>query len=97
MLVSAAMAQWQMHRIGHERDPHPALKGVNNFTPPILGRVKVANFTITTGLGAGAFLIGAGILLEIGAGMLSRRREPIRHDPTKPTLAELRAPSVMAA
>ena len=52
MLISAAMAQWQMHRIGHDRDPHAALKGVGNFTPPILGRVKVANFEITTGFGS---------------------------------------------
>jgi copper chaperone NosL len=95
MLVSAAMAQWQMHRIGHERDPHAALKGVGNFTPPILGRVKVANFTITTGLGAGAFLIGVGILLEIGAGLLSRRREPIHHGSSKP--AQVHVPSVMPA
>ena len=74
MLVSAAMAQWQMRRIGHERDPHAALVGVGNFTPPILGRVKVANFEITTGLGAGALLIGVGILLQVGAGFASRRR-----------------------
>jgi copper chaperone NosL len=77
LLASAATAQWQMHRIGHQRDPHPALKGVGNFTPPILGRVKVANFTITTWLGAGAFLIGAGILLQIGSGMLCRSAKPI--------------------
>jgi hypothetical protein len=73
MLISAAMAQWQMRRIGHQRGPHPALKGVPNFTPPILGRVKVANFQITTGFGAGALLIAAGILLQAGAGIASRR------------------------
>ena len=73
VLISAAMAQWQMHRIGHDRDPHAALKGVPSFTPPILGRVKVANFEITTGLGSGALLIAAGILLQVGAGVLSRR------------------------
>ena len=74
VLVSAAMAQWQMRRIGHEREPHAALVGVGNFTPSILGRVKVANFEITTGLGAGALLIGAGILLQLGAGFTSRCR-----------------------
>ncbi len=76
VLVSAAMAQWQMHRIGHDRDPHAALKGVASFTPPILGRVKVANFEITTGLGSGALLVAAGILLQVGAGVLARRRQP---------------------
>lgn len=73
VLISAAMAQWQMHRIGHDRDPHAALKGVRNFTPPILGRVKVANFEITTGFGSGALVIAAGILLQVSAGVLSRR------------------------
>ena len=88
------MTQWQMHRIGHERDPHPPLTGVANFTPPILGRVKVANFTITTGLGTGTWLIGAGILLEIGAGLLSR--QPIGRAAAKTALAQVRPPSVMA-
>ena len=72
VLISAAMAQWQMHRIGHDRDPHAALKGVRNFTPPILGRVKVANFEISTGLGSGALVIAAGILLQVSSGVLSR-------------------------
>ena len=98
MLASAAMAQWQMHQIGHERDPHAALKGVGNFTPPILGSVKVANFTITTGFGPGAFAIAAGILLEIGAGMLSRPRAQSCRDAAKHSdVAHVRNPSIMTA
>jgi len=72
MLASAVAAQWQMHRIGHERDPHAALKGVPNFTPPLLGRVKVANFEITTGLGLGAGLLATGIALQVLAGLAAR-------------------------
>lgn len=72
--VSSAMAQWQMHRIGHNRAPHPALAGIADFTPPLLGKVKVANFEITTGLGVGALLIATGLLCQLGAGMLSGSR-----------------------
>ncbi len=78
LLIAAAMAQRQMYRIGHDRDSHAALKGVPSFTPPILGRVKVANFEITTGLGGGALLIAAGVLFHVGAGVLSRRPQPAR-------------------
>jgi copper chaperone NosL len=91
MLISAATAQWQMRRIGHERDPHAALVGVGNFTPPILGQVKVANFEITTGLGVGALLIGAGILLQVGAGFASRRRRPACGRGEEPCSTSVRA------
>jgi hypothetical protein len=83
MLTSAGMAQAQMHRIGHDRNPHAALTGVPDFTPPILGRVKVANFEITTSLGSGAWLIAAGIVLQIGAGLLIRRSERVHCEPTR--------------
>ncbi len=67
MLASATFAQWQMHQIGHRRNHHAALKGVPDFTPPLLGSVKIANFEITAGLGTGALLIAAGIALQMGA------------------------------
>ncbi len=72
LAVSAAKAQRQMHKIGHQRDPHAVLKGVADFTTPILGRIKVANFEITTSLGVGALLVAAGILLQTGAGLANR-------------------------
>ncbi len=79
MLGSAALAQWQMHQIGHNRNHHAALKGVNDFTPPLLGSVKIANFEITAGLGTGALLIGAGIALQLGAGLLSGEQQSQRY------------------
>ena len=71
MGFSAGLAQWQMHQIGHARDPHAPLKGVPNFTPPLLGRVKVANFQITTTLAGGAWIIAAGIALQATGGIAS--------------------------
>jgi hypothetical protein len=73
LLASAVLAQWQMHRIGHDRNPHAALKGVHDFTPRLFGRVKVANFEISTGLGLGGWLIAAGLFLQVSAGLLCRR------------------------
>jgi hypothetical protein len=73
LLASAVLAQWQMHRIGHERNPHAALKGVHDFTPRLLGRVKVANFEISTGLGAGGWLVALALALQVTAGLLCRR------------------------
>lgn len=72
---AAVQAQMQMHHIGHDRDPHAALKGVGTFTPPLLGHLKVANFELHTRLGMGAWLIAAGIALQAGGGWLVRRKE----------------------
>ncbi len=93
LVASAAKAQWQMHDIGHQRDPHAILKGVPDFTPPILGRVKVANFLITTGLGAGALLIAAGLLLQTGAGLASGGSRSVACRDTHGASAELRTES----
>ena len=90
MAASAGLAQWQMHQIGHQRDPHTVLKGIKDFTPPLLGRVKVANFEISAGLDMGALLIGAGLALQVGAGLLSRRSEvQKRARPVPPTPVRL--------
>ena len=84
MLACAGLAQKQMYDIGHKRDSHTALKGIHDFTPPLLGSVKVANFRITASLGAGALLIAAGIALEFGAAFLSRRPAPVRTPTRRP-------------
>ncbi len=75
MLASAGLAQKQMHDLGHKRDSHTALKGIHDFTPPLLGSVKVANFEITASLDLGVLLIAGGIALQLGAAFLSRRSE----------------------
>lgn len=76
VLFSAAQAQWQMYHVGHQRDAHTALKGVNDFTMPLLGRVKIANFTITSTLGVGSYLICAAIILQFTSAYASRRCHP---------------------
>jgi hypothetical protein len=68
-------AKGQMHDIGHKRDAHTKLARVQDFDPPFLGTAKIAQFTVTSWLGAGAYLIGAAVALQFGAGILSRKTE----------------------
>jgi copper chaperone NosL len=68
-------ARGQMHDIGHKRDAHTKLARVQDFDPPFLGTAKIAQFTVSSWLGAGAYLIGAAIALQLGAAVSSRNAE----------------------
>jgi hypothetical protein len=68
-------AMGQMHDIGHKRDAHTKLARVHDFDPPFLGTAKIAQFTVTSWLGTGAYLIGAAVALQFGAGILSGKTE----------------------
>jgi hypothetical protein len=64
---AVVQAKAQMHDIGHKRDAHTKLARVQDFDPPFLGTAKIAQFTVTSWLGAGAYLVGAAIALQLGA------------------------------
>jgi copper chaperone NosL len=72
--LAVFQAKRQMYDIGHKRDAHTKLARVQDFTPPFLGTAKIAQFTVTSSLGAGAYLIGAAILLQTGAAFVSNKR-----------------------
>jgi photosystem II stability/assembly factor-like uncharacterized protein len=72
--LAVFQAKQQMYDIGHKRDAHTKLARVQDFTPPFLGTTKIAQFTVSSWLGAGAYLIGAAIALQVGAAVVSRRR-----------------------
>ncbi len=72
--VAAVQAMSQMHDIGHNRDQHTPLVGVKDFTPPFLGTTKIAQFEVSSRFGLGAWLIGAGLTLQLGAAWSSRQR-----------------------
>ena len=65
-------AKQQMYDIGHKRDAHTKMARVRDFNPPFLGTAKIAQFTVSSWLGAGAYLIGGAILLLGGAAVVSR-------------------------
>ena len=73
ILIAAVQAQWQMHQIGTKRDEKTTLVGVKDFTPPLIGRAKVAQFTITSFLSWGALAIGAALVLQWAGAWLSRK------------------------
>jgi copper chaperone NosL len=73
LLTAAVQAKFQMHDIGHKRDPRTVLAGMHDFTPPFLGTSKIAQFTVTSSFGLGAWLIGAAMTLQIGAAWVSRK------------------------
>jgi hypothetical protein len=76
LVLAAVQAMSQMHDIGHKRDQKTILAGMKDFTPPFLGTAKIAQFTVSSRFGLGAWLIGGALALQLGAAWLSRRPRP---------------------
>jgi copper chaperone NosL len=72
LAVAAFQAMGQIRTIGHQRDQKTVLVGVKDFTPPFLGTSKIAQFTVSSRFGLGAWLIGGALALQLGAAWLSR-------------------------
>jgi copper chaperone NosL len=62
----------RLYAYGHNLDPTAAIK-VAPFTPPLLGRQVVGNFTVTSSPGVASFALLAFALLLLAAIFLSRR------------------------
>ena len=71
LAFAAVQAMSQIHDIGHKRDHKTVLVGVRDFTPPFLGTNKIAQFTVSSRFGLGAWLIGGALALQLGAAWLS--------------------------
>ena len=78
LATAATQAVYQMHAIGHKRDQRTVLVGMHDFTPPFLGTSKIAQFTVTSRFGLGAFFAGAAIALQAGAAWVSRKAAPAK-------------------
>ncbi|HZR23022.1 MAG TPA: hypothetical protein VFA59_05490 [Vicinamibacterales bacterium] len=46
LFASAVAMQQRLYRVGHERDRNAPIRAVHDFTPPLVGPVKVGNFTV---------------------------------------------------
>jgi len=95
LLSATVQAQLQMREIGHKRDPKAALTGVKDFTPPLLGTRKIAQFEVSSRLGLGGYFAGAAIVLFLAAAGLPGRRQSVRN-PGKRTEARVRTPLLPA-
>ena len=69
--AGAGMLQYRLYQLGHVRT-HSVMRGVPNFTPPILGSMHLANFHIETGLELGGWFFALAIALTAIAIYLSR-------------------------
>ena len=87
LVVAAVQAQMQMHEIGTNRDEKTTLVGVEDFTTPLLGRTKIAQFTITSFLSWGSLAIAGALgCLWLGAWLSRTPRRPARAaDPEPPS------------
>jgi len=74
LLFASVQAMTQMRDIGHKRDQKTILAGVKDFTPPFLGTSKIAQFTVRSRLGLGAWLIGGALALQLGAAWVGSTR-----------------------
>ena len=74
LILAAVQAMSQMHDIGHKRDQKTVLVGMKDFTPPFLGTTKIAQFTVSSRFGLGAWLIGGALALQLAAAWASKDR-----------------------
>ena len=63
LAASAAAVQARLYRVGHERDTNAPIRAVHDFTPPLVGPVKVGNFTVWSfpHLGGGLLVMAAAL------------------------------------
>jgi hypothetical protein len=65
LVASGAVVQARLYQVGHERDHHSPLRGIHDFTPPLVGPAKVGNFTVWSFPHAGAVLLVAAAALSV--------------------------------
>jgi hypothetical protein len=67
LIASAVAVQKRLYIVGHDRDPRAPMRALHDFTPPLVGPVKVGNFTVWSFPHIGAvFLLGAAALSIVG-------------------------------
>ena len=62
-----AIIQYRLHQAGHSLDPDAPLRGVDAFTPPLLGSYEVANISGFGWFGPGGYLTLLAIVLLAAA------------------------------
>jgi hypothetical protein len=65
LVVSAVAVQARLYRVGHERDLNAPIRAVHDFTPPLVGPIKVGNFTVWSFPHVGAVLLLAAAGLSL--------------------------------
>jgi hypothetical protein len=71
--ASAAGVQRRLYEVGHVRDPHAPIRAVKDFTPPLVGPVKVGNFTVWSYPHLGGLALLAAAALTVSGSVGSRK------------------------
>jgi len=80
LACSAVAVQARLYRVGHERDRNAPIRAVHDFTPPLIGPVRVGNFTVWSFPQAGAvLLLTASVLSIVGARQKPATTSAITH------------------
>ncbi len=72
LLGGAGLLQYRLYEMGHDRSPS-IMARVPDFTPPVLGSKKIANFWAHMSLGSGAFAYLGALLLTAWAARQANR------------------------
>lgn len=62
-VLGPAVLQWRLYQFGHDRDPNPPLIDIPNFTVPLLGPSKFANWDLFSNLQIGSYTLGIALVL----------------------------------
>lgn len=65
LVGAVADLQWRLYQVGHNLDPNAPLAGMQPFTPPVIGKNKIANFTTLSLLRSGGISVGIAFILTI--------------------------------
>jgi hypothetical protein len=65
LVASAGVVQARLYQVGHDRDPNSPLRGMHNFTPPLVGPARVGNFTVWSFPHLGAVMLLAAAALSV--------------------------------
>jgi copper chaperone NosL len=87
LAASAVAVQARLYRVGHERDRKAPIRAIHDFTPPLVGPVKVGNFTVWSFPHVGAaLLLTASVLSIIGVRLKpdATDDDPVRLKPDTP-------------
>ena len=77
LIASAVAVQSRLYRVGHERDRSAPIRAVHDFTPPLVGPVKVGNFTVWSFPHVGAVLLLTVAVLSIAGARVKANVAPV--------------------
>ncbi|WP_243645305.1 hypothetical protein [Natrarchaeobius chitinivorans] len=65
-----ALIQYRLHQAGHALDPDAPMRGIDPFTPPLLGTYEIANISGVAWFGPGGYLTALALVLVVTAFLL---------------------------